>query len=885
MFAFNKTSLRKFVAIAVISSVAAQPVELAYAANHPFSSIKDVNIVNLTANVDWDYDGPAPMQLGTKDVPLTKDVIEKKILRETARSIYLMTEGRHRVGNVYVYKKSRYENNVDIRLLNQTNRSSANVAYWQVNGGTSTNYLSIENTDKYGKKFIDPYSLTDYGRVIAHEMGHYIYGVLDEYAEPDKNSSIYIGLTESQKAGFPQFGDNVRSTIMSDSSLFTRFSVADDYPSTGTNQTAQARIYGNKAKGNSGGSQWEMLVTDPKNDTDAAKKDHQGNRKLFAAFKGFSAAKNYKDLTKFFGVWCPLPRPPLNAGDIDQCMDGGSNFQGTPIEKRITTDADYWKKLYLASGGSETQDAEDGAVGSAFEKFKVIWADSPSNAPVPSAASANGHTVPQAVVKEAIVASGAAVPRDALLIDRTMPQAAFKEAILASIAEVQSRTDNSQLAIVVSPTDGTMPTYPLKPVTGNKQEMVKALSSLARTDGIFDITKAFEQIDGLVNQARGEADSSSIFLMTDAKREVVISESLGSDARGKRNAINVVIFDGPLLDKEYKPSSVYARKLNDLAVATGGDSITADSSQKAAKAMRNMSQVDDGMRMSFLTSSSYQTSAGPHKESTQFKASRYDETISVEWFFDPSDGARLSFGLVSATGAIYDTMDPDSNPAEGYVLIKLPNSDRTKIGDWRVETNYSGPTAETVEVEVSTESAVGLTPSMTGGSKSDSRAPVLRATFRGDSPIIRAKVLANIYRTHDLALVLSNLELKDDGIGVDARPNDGSYAVDLSGLLPAGDYVVEMTAQTNADSAFSTNLPFAMGLPVPDVAVDAGVIRVESVEFSLEEDAPGVVSSSNKGGGGGCTVSSGPADAGLLVLLLAALIGLGVRRRKNSGSD
>jgi MYXO-CTERM domain-containing protein len=875
MFAFNKTSLQKFVAIAVISSVAAQPVELAYAANHPFSSIKDVNIVNLTANVDWDYDGLAPMQLGKKGVPLTKDVIEKQILRETARSIYLMTEGRHRVGNVYVYKKSRYRDNVDIRLLNQTGRSNANVASWQVNGGTSTNYLSIETEDEKNAKYIYSYPFSDYGRVIAHEMGHYIYSVLDEYAGSAEDTK--------QGAGWPNFGDNVRSTIMNDSSLFTRFSVADDYPSNGTNQTAQARIYGNKAKGYSGGSQWEMLVTDPINDTAAAKKDHLGNRKLFEAFKGFAAPKNYKDLTKFYGVWCPLPRPPLKVGEIDQCMDGGTNFQGTPTEKRITTNDDYWKKLYLASGGSESVDAVDGTAGSAFENFKVIWADSPSNAPVPSAASVNGRTVPQAALKEAIVASAAAVSRDALLIDRTMQQAAFKEAIAASIAEVQSRTDNSLLAIVVSPGDGTTPIFPLKPVTGNKQEMVKALLSLARTDGIFDITKAYAQIDGLVNQTRGEADSSSIFLMTDAKREAVISESLGSDARGKRNAINVVIFDGPLLDKEYEPSSVYARKLNDLAVATGGESMTADSSQKAAKAIRNMSQVDDGMRTSFLTSSSYQPSVGAHKESTQFKASGYDETISVEWHFDPSDGARLSFGLVSPAGAIYDTMDPESNPAEGYVLIKLPNSDRTKIGDWRVETNYSGPTAETVEVEVSTESAVGLVPSMTGGSKSDNRAPVLRAIFSGDSPIIRAKVLANIYRTHDLALVLSNLELKDDGIGVDARPNDGSYAVDLSGLLPAGDYVVEMTAETNTDSAFSTNLPFAMGLPVPDVAVGAGVIRVESVEFSLEEDAPGVVSSSNRGGG--CTVSSGPADAGLLVLLLAAMIGLGVRRRKNSGSD
>ncbi|MFZ4478794.1 MAG: MYXO-CTERM sorting domain-containing protein [Rhodoferax sp.] len=877
MNVYNTISLRMLAVAAVTSSLALQPTGLTHAANHSLSSIKDTHIIHLTANVDWNYDGPAPMQLGTTGVVLTKTVIEEKVLRETARSIFLMTEGKHRVGNIYVYKNSKYGNNVDIRLLNQTGRSNAHLASWQVNAGRSANFLSIESEDEKKKKYIYSYPLGDYGKVIAHEMGHYIYAVLDEYAGSEADTKY--------GPSFPNLGDNVRSTIMNDSSLFTRFSVAGDYPGNGENRTAQARIYGNPAKALSAGSQWEMLVTDPRNDTTAAKKDHLGNRKWFEAFKGFAAPRNYTDLDKFFGVWCPTPRPALLPGQVDECLDGGKNYQGTPSDRRITDGNVYWSKLYLASGGSALADAADGGKGGAFENFKVVWMDSPSDAALARTAVVTDRAMPQAAVKEAMAVSVTAVARDALLIDRTMPQAAFKEAIAAAVAEVQSRMDNSQLAIVVSPSDSALPVFPLKPVASNKQEMIKALLSIARKDGVFDITKGYEQIDALVNKGRADVDSSSIFLMTDAGREAVISAGLGKDAREKSNAFNIIRFDGPLLGKGYEAAPEYARRLYELALATGGEFATADSSQKAAKAVRNMSQGATGMRTSFLASSSYLPSAGAHRESIPFKASKYDDTLSAEWFFDPDDRSRLGFSLVSPAGAVYNKIDPESNPDEGYVLIKVSNADGAKIGNWRVETSYSGPTSETVEVEVSTESAVELNPSMSGGSKSDGRAPVLRAIFGGDSPIIGAKVMANIYRTHDLALVLSGLELKDDGLGVDARPNDGSYAIDLSGLLFAGDYWVEITAETNDGSVFSTNLPFALGQPAPEVAVGAGVVRVETVDFSLEEGAPGVLFASSRSSGGGCTVSNGPADAGLIGLLLVAVMGLGLRRRKSPRAD
>ena len=848
MFASNEASLRKLVAIAVISAIAAQPVELAYAANHPFSSVKDVNIINLTANVDWDYDGPPPMQLGNGGVALTKEVIETRILREAARSIYLMTEGKHRVGNVYVYKNSHYGNNVDIVLINKSGRSNASVAKWQVTGGNSSDYLSSERMDpKTNKLNVEPEGLESVGRVIAHEMGHYIYGVLDEYAEADKSSSIFIGMNDSDKASFPQFGDNVRSTIMNDHDMFSRFSIADDYPSAGVNQTAQARIYGDKATGYSSGSQWEMLVRDPKLDGVLAKAMHEGNRKLFEAFKGLVAPKSLTDLSKFYGVYCPPPPELQVAG----CLDSAATTQGTPIGWRIKTGPAFWAKVWTASGGSTSADAVDGGKAGAFEDFKVVWVDSPSNA---------------------------AVSRDAILIDRTLPQAAFNAAIATAIDQVNTNSINVQLAIVASPADTALTLVPLKPVASNKQEMISALRSLKRANGTFDLAGSYKEIDRILNQGRGVADSSSIYLMTDGTRDMNVPESLSKDARASKNAIFVVKFDGPAFGARSETGSATIKQLEKLARASGGELFAAHSAQEAIQKISTQTLAALASRTSTLASASYKPSTGKHTESTEFKVSTSDETIRAEWRFEANDKSKVGFQLVSPTGFAYpaDELDLDN----GYAAITLVNNYNSRTGTWRAETAYSGKTLEAVELAILTDSIVDLDVAMSGGEKSETGLPVLRATLAGYQPIIRANVLANIYRADDGVLMLSNLELKDDGNGADGKANDGSYTVELIDLLPAGEYFVRFFTETTANSVFYSNRPKAMGEQAA-VATPVGPVlqRVRDMNFSLEEGAPGVARA------GGCTVSNGPADLGLIGLLLSALIGLGVRRRKNPQSD
>ncbi len=174
---FMSFHFRPLIASLMAVTICLQPVQPLMAANHPNSRMANVNVIELTANVDWDYDAVAPTQAGTGGVSITKDVLRNQILRETARSVFLMTEGRHRVGTVYVYKNGRFGKGVDIQISNTAGRSNASLAKWQNPEGTTTNFLAMDGKAE---------NLRNYARVVAHELGHYVYGFADEYRESGK---------------------------------------------------------------------------------------------------------------------------------------------------------------------------------------------------------------------------------------------------------------------------------------------------------------------------------------------------------------------------------------------------------------------------------------------------------------------------------------------------------------------------------------------------------------------------------------------------------------------------------------------------------------------------------------------------------------------------
>lgn len=261
-------ALNRAVACTLITALTLPVNTQVSAANHPLTAVPDVNTVDYVLNVDWDFDSPPTHVLNSSEV-LNRAYIER-VVRVFAQSLFTMTEGRHRVGNVFVYRNKQFGNNVDIQLLNTQGRSAANVSGWGKRNESTFNHLAFSGA---------PESVNALGKVVAHELGHYTYGLYDEYVEAGSPLN-------PQDPGAPSGVDNAKNSIMNDHLSFVSLSTPADYADATQRQTAQARVMatgGNLA----GGSAWEMLTRTPDQDPVATRS--QG-RTFFEAFRGIDPA-------------------------------------------------------------------------------------------------------------------------------------------------------------------------------------------------------------------------------------------------------------------------------------------------------------------------------------------------------------------------------------------------------------------------------------------------------------------------------------------------------------------------------------------------------------------------------------------------------------------
>lgn len=260
--------LKKALITGLALSLSAPAPFTALAANHPLTAVADANTIDYVMNVDWDYDSP-PTQATNASQVLDRAYITS-VIRVLAQSIFTMTEGRHKLGNVFVYRNKTFSGNVDIQLINTNGRSSANVAGWSNRNQSSFNHLAFENAAE---------SVDALGKVIAHELGHYTYGLLDEYVEVGK-------ALDPNDPSAPSGVDNAKTTIMNNHMLSVSLSTPADYADPTQRQTAQARVMAN-GPALSGGSAWETLTRTADQDPAAAR---AMGRTYFEAFKGINPA-------------------------------------------------------------------------------------------------------------------------------------------------------------------------------------------------------------------------------------------------------------------------------------------------------------------------------------------------------------------------------------------------------------------------------------------------------------------------------------------------------------------------------------------------------------------------------------------------------------------
>jgi hypothetical protein len=266
---FNRS--KALLATVVAASFTLQPLT-AWSAIHPVSFMRTdsptLQTFDFAATTDFDYDASPAVQTNG-GVDLNRAYVTA-VFAEAAQFMFTMTEGRHRTGTVYVYRSNRFASNVDIKVMGLTpGRSNAHVSGWQKRGRTSTNFIARSATVER-----TPQAL---GKVVAHEHGHYLYGLYDEYREGAPAVTDPPTPPRPFNPRFPQSTDTPLDTMMNNQNRFNTFSTPGDM--NDEVQTAQKRAHGASA--------WETLAR-PQSADPAAIQNLQ--RTTFAALAGFVPA-------------------------------------------------------------------------------------------------------------------------------------------------------------------------------------------------------------------------------------------------------------------------------------------------------------------------------------------------------------------------------------------------------------------------------------------------------------------------------------------------------------------------------------------------------------------------------------------------------------------
>lgn len=782
--------LRKAIVYALIGAFS-MPIQLtSYAANHPLASVSanDIQTVDYVVNVDWDYDSP-PGQFNNPAQPLDRTYITN-VIRVMAQSVFTMTEGRHRIGNVFVYRNKQFGNNVNIQLINKDGRASGSWAGWGSRDASTFNYTSFSKNAE---------SINDLGKTVAHELGHYTYGLLDEYVEAGSP-------LKASDPGAPSQDDNAKNTIMNNHLNFLSLSTPTDYADAGQRQTAQARVMGTPGTLASG-SAWETLTRLPSNDPEAAR---GANRTFFEAFRGINPAT--LKLTQ-----------PVTGFDA---------------------------------------------------KLNMIFVPAPTF-------------------------------RDVIVVDRTLSPDRFAELMQAAKAMVAKAGADTQFAILASPALGTEPVLNYTPATAEgKKTLENALSALATTTtGTFDSLSAFTEGYKLVSAARQPGDMVTFHLLTGT--ETSLPAEAASSARLAKIIVNPLGLTGgdPAQQQALRSRAVAgsasgsAISLTQLAHQTGGSYNASKTGAEAAKEVIRASKEAHSETYGILKVDQADKLAANGQFSSKFSiaSGSTDGEVTAEVTFGPADSAKLQWRLMAPNGTAYtpttlpDGITFENYTEEGVVSFSISADLASRVGEWTVQATANAATLEGIGVEVSSNARTTLSAELIGGTAGAATRPILQAVLGGEQRIKGAVVTANVYAT-DGSLALANVVLRDDGVSPDTRAGDGQYAADLSGKLAAGEYTVVLSAQTNSDSRTASLGSLVKGTRAEELPVET-LTRMTEASFTLEAGATGVSaesdtststasgSSSSSSGGGGCTVNPDGRDAGLLVLLLSALAGLGLRRR------
>ncbi|MFA7242749.1 MAG: choice-of-anchor X domain-containing protein [Sulfuricellaceae bacterium] len=758
----------------------------AVAAEHPLTKVnydaaKNVNVVDLVMSIDWDFDNPPTGR--------DKSFIEN-ILKQATQSYYTMTEGKQMLGKVYVYKNSQFMDNTDIQYTAKDGRANAHVA-----GVSNCKACRVQ-------MFAGTNETPDaHGKTVAHEFGHYILGVSDEYREEGGTST---------NPGSPQDGDTPKDSIMHNHLAFVNLSTASDYADPAAQKTAQYRTFGKSA--------WETLVSPPETDPNGGP-----GRTYFDPFKNFTAP-TAATLTKPTSGWESVLQVVYMGSSTSTTADGGGAQNG-PINI-IVIDTTTSKKVLDAQLNAAQQ-----VINAAGDNNRIaVYAYPYANMPVaPLTSLAQGNT--RSNIKDAI----AKIAQDAIDDDNTNGDRLFDwaETTLPGYFPSGAKSTNglgyyyrlySGTNKGLGVKDGRLAYYDgitVADVGPISQWLPQARQTLSAT-----LQKGLDAIKSV----RTDADTPMVTLFTTDTQTVDndVAKSL-QDAKVAVNPVVLTTAKGTVAGRNrFSSTTPNTMSLYDLAKGTKGlfqeAGKVADLSRNATKAA-NSAEGDNFESVTETMSDPLAAGAGADATAL-ISSSDIDGEITFQAYWSDEDSGKISYALTAPSGAkITPTSLPSgityaSDAGEGTATYTVGKSYAGKTGAWTSTVTASKDTVDSLFQEVAVKSSLAAVVDIFGGSHDDKRSMTAVVEVSGPLPVKGASVVADIYSADDGRLVKSGLAFKDDGVAPDIKAGDGRYTASLADL-PVGDYEIAAKISNDGTAVFTTANATKKGINQPDVVIPA----------------------------------------------------------------
>ncbi len=791
--------------LAVAASLACFAGGLA-AAEHQLTKInydatRKVEVIDMVMSIDWDFDAPPEGR--------DKAFIEG-ILRQASKSYFTMTEGRQMLGKVYVYKNSQFMDNTDIQYILKDGRANAHTSgLTKFKSGRIQQFAGTNETpDAHGK-------------TVAHEIGHYALGLLDEYREAGGTS---------KEAGSPQDGDTPRNTIMHNHLQFTGISTESDYSDVDNRKTAHYRVWGKSA--------WEVLVQPTSADPEAG-----SGRIGYESFKGMTAptAATLTSPTTgwendFSVVYMGTPGPQAIGKKLKQTLPAASVAAG-PINSIVIDTTVSPTNLKEQLRAAEQMVDSAGAANRV-----VVYAHPFSSAPVVPLTLLNSDatraSVKAAIAKIAVDSS----TDDGVVAERIFDWAEAQAGLAALIPAGPKTVAGGGLYYRLYATGLALG------VTGSTLYFFdgKAIAPLGATSLFvgqtkLNLTGSLQKALDALKAVKKPSDTPAVTLLTTSTKTV--DTALVKSFKDASVAVNALALNLPSASgqKRLRATTPGQTSLFDLSSGTYGNFKEASKAGDLTRSAGKIANEAEGDNVESVNTGTSDTLAkgATHVVTSTIASGGLDGQTTFTAFWGEEDEGKLTLTLKTPSGTV---ITPTSLPAgvtytanegEGEASYTIPANFAGLAGTWTSTVTANAATSDAVYQEVATNSQMSAIVDVQGGTNDDTSS--IRATVKVSGPVAigNATVLADVYSITTGAAVKSGLVLKDDGVAPDIKANDGRYSISLADL-PNGEYDIVVTASAaTGQSVYTTKGNTKMGPNGTDVPVPA-FQRVDYTTFIKE---------------------------------------------------